>query len=893
MKRKEFLKLSAIAATFGPLNSIFSSNRSHLNLLSFLENDAKDIAKVSASVQEEFTALIQWLSKNGWVTYLKNVLGVNLSLTGEALKAELIKDLDPERLKKLIAQTGSGYDDFAGMNLIKPGFPAFSLLYHTLASPRVRPPGLTAYPDLEQIDTLENYIYALADWDHLKTIYEVKPNDDLVLAVFAYEYRPAFKTPHHQHADLVYSRTGVARVGQHDMNYDNINRCYTNMPKSGVPVQKAAVVPARYGLFIAKRVKSTDIDLMTTGMYKPGDKFNDEQDSQRTFLQPVRKVFQHDLLFGEGRLTFGEEHRSEKLAKLAEHTDLKFYRDIKPTIRDSAYLIVQDPKITQVNSSFLVVSQPRELIRLAKEGNKALYFLVPTMIPGEEYPENRYFTSFNTQNVEDVELLVPVGPGNYQKIPNKYNEPRTQPLFLNITHELDSLNQNGYREVLKDSAFEKRINDGLYQAPLFEDSICEGRVTARIINTQPDALNGVSGECLPAFSIVTAPDFFPQVDNFDLVAFDVNPGSSRGISNFYEGGIASLATCRLTPNPEWIAPNARSDNHTITAVLSQKTKSSMPSAQNGAFNNPSLPKGYIVSGFLPDVASSVFAPGWDITYSADKPGSMDVYLSTEGLGSPFVEDMKLCAAANGMWPASSPDSARTYQGSLDPWSRNPTAIPLLDDELGFHKNSPACEVVKEKESFGWDGVQGPYLYNRNGKWVVNFADIGRADVVQNALDGNVDMSKLRMLTSGELISRMSCLKKVIENLPKVNFKGYTKEDKMVAFTTWWLVSAEPVNFGQENAKGWGIPKTLVGADTSWVTNKANAKVSGKGYLFVIVDSGKMTTKNVIWDSFGRRVGYTPNIYVAQVVDNPAGTPDLALATVKGGKAKWELYPSIP
>ncbi len=96
-----------------------------------------------------------------------------------------------------MANAGSGFDDFAGMNMIKPGFPAFSLLYHALASPRVRPASVTAYPELEQLDVLENYIYALAEWNHLKSIHQVGSNDDLVMAVFAYEYRPAFKTPHH------------------------------------------------------------------------------------------------------------------------------------------------------------------------------------------------------------------------------------------------------------------------------------------------------------------------------------------------------------------------------------------------------------------------------------------------------------------------------------------------------------------------------------------------------------------------------------------------------------------------------------------------------------------------------------------------------------------------
>lgn len=887
MKRKEFIKLGAIAATLGPLSSTFSIGKSRLNLFSFLENDESMMAKVSTAVQQEFNTLVQWMNKNGWGAYFKDALGVDLTLSGEALQKELTKELDKTKLKPWMDNASSGYDDFAGMNMIKAGFPAFSALYHGLASPRVRSASIKAYPSLEHLDILENYIYALADWEHLKTTYNVKSNEDLVMAVFAYEYRPAFKTPHHQHADMVYSRTGVARVGQHEMNYDAINRCFTNKPKDGTPVQRAAVVPARYALYIAKRVKNNEVDLMTTGIYKPGDKFDDHMDNERTFLQPIRKVFQNDLLFDEAQLNFNETHKSEKLAKLVEHTDLKFYNDVKPTVRESSYLIVQDAKTTHVNSSFLVISQPKELIRIAKEGNKTLYFLVPAMIPGKGgYSKNRYFTSFNTQDVQDVELLTK-GKNGIQKIPNEYTEPRTQPLFLNITHQRDTIAAAGYSEILKDAGFEQRVNDGLYQSPLFEDSICEGKVSAKVSMAPAGALKGLYPDALPAFSIVTAPDFFPQVDNFDIMEFDINPGTSKTQTNFYEGGLASLATCRLTPNPKWIAKHEKSDNQTYTAVLSQKSTSATAAAQTGQFKNPSLPKGYMVSGFLPDVASSVFAPGWDITYSADKPGSTDVYLSTEGLGSPFVEDMKLCAASNGMWPASSPDAARTYQGSLDPYSRNPTAVPLTDDEIGFHKNSPAGQMMN-KESFGWDGVQGPFLEKVNDDWVVNFADMGRADVVQNALDGNIDLSKLRMLTSAELISRMNCLRKCIDYLPKSNFKGFKSYDKMVATTRWWLISAEPVNFGTEDAKGWGIPNTLVGSDPKWVTSKANAKVSGKGYLYVIVD---VNGKEVTWDGFGRRRVDLTKLYVFQVVDIPGGAPHLAVATVEDGKATWEIVAS--
>ncbi len=97
------------------------------------------------------------------------------------------------------------------------------------------------------------------------------------------------------------------------------------------------------------------------------------------------------------------------------------------------------------------------------------------------YSTNRYFTSYNTQEVEDVELLEKAkGKNNYQKIPNQYNEPRTQPLFLNITHQQDTLIAAGFHEVTKDLHLRNASMMVCYQSPLFEDSICEGKVIAQI-----------------------------------------------------------------------------------------------------------------------------------------------------------------------------------------------------------------------------------------------------------------------------------------------------------------------------------------------------------------------------------------------------------------------------
>ena len=860
MNRRKFLTTTGLLGSGGVI--FFSLSKTGFNPKYFANNFPGEIENISDQLQSDFQKLIHWLKENEWISYLKDALNVNLELKGDDLTAELTKKLDANKLLRLRQDRKSGFDDFAGEQLIKPGFPAFSLLYHALASPRVKPGKVKAHPELEQIDLLENYIYALCSLKQLKQIYNIGANEELVLAVFAYEYRPAYKTPHHEYADLVFSRTGIGRIGNQPENYDKHNRCFVNQPRDPQLVKQCAVIPARYGLFLARKAKNNDIDLMKTGFYKPGDKKNDLDDEQRIFLQPIRKIFNNDLLTGQRKIVFTESHRSEKLFKLYKEKKVHTLNDSLPVVRKSLDLIVQD-KTRNIGSSFLVISKHAPLIRHAVGSKGLLYFLVE-----KNMHDDRFFTSYNTQFVEDIELLE----GN-NRLPNGYDQPRNQALFVNITHEKEN---NGYKQLLMtmDGRFESVIENGGYYAPLFEDSICDGKVSVNNSFQDVLLLKGIKPKILPAFSIVTAPDFFPQVDSFDLLDFDIAPGRSN-VSNFYEGGIASLATARLIPNPKSIDPGEEG-SETYTAVLSEQHKtSSLPHEQLNDYKNPAVEKDYIISGFLPDASSSVFAPGWDITYSSSEG---KIYLSTEGLGSPFIEDMKLCSAMNGMWPAASPDASRTYLGSFEKKYRNPTAIPLLDDELGYHKDSPHGIGLN---TLGWDGEQGPFLELRQDVWKVNFTDLGRADCVQNALENKLDMSRLRKLKSNELISRMNCLKLCIDKLPKKNFESKQNESKMVGYTYHWLISAEKVNWGHENAMAYGIPLNLIGKNKEWISKKENAKISGKGYLFLFVDS--VDDENKDWaDKKRRRLGCDA-IYVCQVTEQA-----IAWADITNGKVEWQV-----
>jgi hypothetical protein len=381
---------------------------------------------------------------------------------------------------------------------------------------------------------------------------------------------------------------------------------------------------------------------------------------------------------------------------------------------------------------------------------------------------------------------------------------------------------------------------------------------------------------LPAFSIVTAPDFFPQVDSFDLMKFDIGPGVA-GQSHFFEGGTANMACLRIRPNPQMVVAPEETAN-TFTAVLSHAGLTAAGPAA-GKYDDPALERGYYVSGYLPDSCSSIFAPGWDVTYSGKKG---EIFLSTKGLGAPFVEDMKFCAALNGMWPATSPDASRTFQGGLYADERNPTSIPLMDDEIGFHKKSPSG-----LESFGWDGEQGPFLQQSARGWDVNFTDIRRADVVNNALKGQLDLSKLRELTSKDFISRMTCLKLCIDKLPPSNFNEKVA-DKLVAFTALWLISAEKVAWGENPANALGIPETLIGGSRDWARRPADARIKGDGFLFVFVDSEADSGRHRWGDPedgptpvYKRRLLNCKEIYVCQVTDKA-----VACRTVLNGSADW-------
>jgi len=163
----------------------------------------------------------------------------------------------------------------------------------------------------------------------------------------------------------------------------------------------------------------------------------------------------------------------------------------------------------------------------------------------------------------------------------------------------------------------------------------------------------------------------------------------------------------------------------------------------------------------------VFAPGWDVTYAGGWGG---IYLATFGLGSPFAEDIKLCAASNSFWPALSPDASRTFHRA-----DAPTALPMLDDELGYHPSHPLAAAGAARP--GWDGEYGPYL---TPEGEVDYADIQRSDYVANALRGQMLFGAFEHVDSAELIRRIGALRHAVAACDNGQVPSHTRL---------WLVSA--------------------------------------------------------------------------------------------------------
>lgn len=750
------------------------------------------------------------LAPHGWATLLKKH-GLDISVPLHKLANELAQVLP-------INRTIHGFEEFAlgGYRAVEPGHPGRSLLYHALASANVNPGGSApqALPTLEQLDIVENYIYSRAEA-------RLDVFNDPVIAIFAYQYRDKDHTTHRQHADLTFSRTGVARVGNEPRHYDPALRGFDPRPTQND--RGFRVLAARYGVFIAERRPQTPNGSVMRGV---------AIDGALTFLFPIHKLFSGDeCLFmrrDDGalepirvpKLAYVERHINEKLAKI----------HLPQNGQNPGYVMpMSKPKFALTKAPYVRDSKTdRKLVKKKPVGASLLIEPIPGALVQT--------VTQRVQGVEELARFTVPKPATINGRMNRYwstlelpatGNSRSAPEYANIRQEIV---QDGAKTKMVDLnlaspvEFDHKVQNGGYEAAHFVDNTCDGVLTIK-------PLKGIELPVHCAYSLVTAVDYFPRVDQMEIEEWiEKRQGRSIGLSDpekqFPQGGPQpmsdgrfewSLATGELLathqlpnctlPHPLNASGKAFSiadpSNYTATAVVGSIASSGCIAA---------VKNGVRAISWLPDGAADVFAPGWDV--SQHLLHNQNMYVAY-GLGSPFPEDAKLCAALNSFWPAVAPDSARTYgyrppkANPFVPFSSDrllPTSIPLLDGELGYHRDHPRVQNQEVAERRGWDGDFGPFFVTVGDKRFVDASNPMRADQTRAALDNLVGFNGLDQVDTELFKQRMEAL-------------GWCR--KHFDQAKWWLITCERV-------MDWG------GWD-SLVLPKASPQLQDEGMIFVFAD----------------------------------------------------------
>jgi hypothetical protein len=206
----------------------------------------------------------------------------------------------------------------------------------------------------------------------------------------------------------------------------------------------------------------------------------------------------------------------------------------------------------------------------------------------------------------------------------------------------------------------------------------------------------------------------------------------------------TLSDERIAPNLQLTGAGFRPEDKTVTAIVSLLLAGA---AQQAPLNVPETSR----HAYLPDAASGVFQPGWDIALSRTRTPDRTEHLAAYGLGSPFPEDGKLCAALSAFWPGVTPDAARTFEPNATGASW-PTVSPLTDEEIGRVGNLP------------WDGVPGAQVVKVGNRDVVEYSGFDHVDYIENALQKKFSLALTGQIDIREYRSRVLSMARVYRGL---------------------------------------------------------------------------------------------------------------------------------
>ncbi|WP_294820792.1 hypothetical protein [uncultured Flavobacterium sp.] len=678
----------------------------------------------------EIFDLCNKLAQNGWREMILSVTNGQLDIRQDA--AEKLRSALLEPLTN-IDREFPGFEDYTREDNkgIAPGRPAGSLLYHSLASPNVlwedkqADRRLGYFPSIEEIELIENYVFSIVT-PSLSLLMSEADENEIAIVVFASQYRTAVDTPHQRHADLVFSRTGISRVGNDGMLYNPALRGFEALVESDA--HKIRVLPCKYSAYLAIKAKGSESFL---GKRMRKDTSTDAvgnvpTDDKLDFWVPVHKLFNGKECIHNRDIAIKYESgfKNEKIKKVHKFLKNAFSLETgQPTSSLEKEPFILHDNIAEFDSlkSLVIPFTHHKLVDEANSSGRMVTLQKPKLPVTAD--GNRLKLLQSSLEIRSREA-------------NGGNGSRPAPEYMHIRSKIV---QDETADLNLEADIINKVSAD-YQALHYIDFTGDGFVRAKVTGLSEVVKN------ILAYAIVAAPDFFPFVEQSEML------NKTLGQRGIWAVSPLALSDTRLSPNinshPD-LKANGLNTFDTVTSLVTiSRSVRAQTNFKDGTKENR--------ISYLTDGGAGIFAPGWDTGWDVNVfEGKTIRHLAAYGLGSPFPEDSKLCAALSSFWPAVAPDISRSF------WPTSITVLPLTDGEIGANTNKP-----------GWDGEHGP-SYDRDGKKVI-FKNISYVDYTLNAFHSKFNFHALKSIDGEEYLNRVLTyfrLKSIDRRIESTNQQG--------------------------------------------------------------------------------------------------------------------------
>ncbi|MFL6388894.1 MAG: hypothetical protein ACJ71U_15535 [Terriglobales bacterium] len=690
---------------------------------------------------EQMYRLCGELINTGWDDVLQGIAGLNL-------KQKNPQDLAKELARPLQIKPNQRPSDLAASacRAVEPGKPAQSFLYHVLASPGFTSTRIQGYPTHDQLEVVENYIYGLA-FPSIADLRQQAGGADLAIVVFVSEYRPGSQTVHRKHADMCFSRTGIARIGNEEALYWSKARGYTSQ---GTKNDQVRVVPCRYSAYISARLNGNTESFGPLRFHTKETAPDDSRaDSDRKFWVPLHKLFNGDECIRNVKgltLQFKHEHQNEKLRRLQLYLiDNQIKTEYHGEEINNYPFIVPEKMLAKVipsgMGSVTVFPNPAPLIQEARKGSQRVGFYVPS----------------------DGEW------GGAFRVPSRESGGRPAPEFIYVRQEINA--KGNLENLNKNADVGFYVSKGQYKAQLYLDHTGDGWISAEC-----PQLTTLVPQHYPAYSVFAGPDPYPAVKQQEVYEWwkrfsppdirsilfpkDASPNPPEPLS---DTRVTANITYRRRITATTSTPVFDSSDDTYTTIVSMQGAGVDAQTSIDIFDDERVSP-------LPDGAAGLFAPGWDISIDfhddENSPNGV-LHLAAYGGGAPFLEDARLCAAQGGLWPAVAPDTARLYEPGT------------------FKSVSPIPQ-----SRLGWDGMPAPQL--DMSKQLAVFSRLAYSDYILTALrqgSPRFDFPKIANVTAAQYELWSLLMARVYEALEFVSDEAKSK---------WSLVFFDEAQYAQKH-----------------------------------------------------------------------------------------------